>query len=148
MNMKVINRRAHYDYEILDKFEAGIILTGPEVKSVKQGKIKLEGSFVKIINSEAFLINAHIHPYQFADNRNYEPARTRKLLLHRDEIQSLSTKITPSGLTLVPLSCYTKGQIIKLEVGIGRGKKKWDKREAIKKRDLIREQKQELREKS
>lgn len=146
--MKVINRRAHYDYEILDKFEAGIILTGSEVKSVKQGKIKLEGSFVKLINGEAFLINAHIHPYQFADNRDFQPTRTRKLLLHKKEIQSLTTKIAPSGLTLLPLSCYTKGRIIKLEVGIGRGKKKWDKREAIKKRDLKREAERELREKS
>lgn len=145
--LKVINRRAYYDYEILDKFEAGIVLTGPEVKSVKEGKIKLEGSFVRIINGEAFLINAHIHPYQFADNRNYQPTRTRKLLLHKKEIQSLSTKTAPSGLTLVPLSCYTKGHLIKLEVGIGKGKKKWDKREAIKKRDLKREEEIEARNK-
>lgn len=145
--MKVINRRAYYDYEILEKFEAGIILTGSEVKSVKAGKIKLEGSFVKIINNEAFLVNSHIHPYQFADNRNYEPTRSRKLLLHKDQIQTLATKTASSGLTLVPLSCYTMGRLIKLEIGTGKGKKKWDKREAIKKRDQLREQQIELRNK-
>jgi len=145
--MKITNRRAYYDYDILDKFEAGIILSGAEVKSVKQGKIKLEASFVKIVNGEAFLINAHIHPYQFADNRDYTPTRTRKILLHKDEIQSLLTKTAQSGLTLVPLSCYTIGRLIKLEIGIGKGKKKWDKRETIKKRDQRREQEVELRNK-
>ena len=135
--MKITNRRAYYDYDILDKFEAGIVLSGAEVKSVKQGKIKLEGSFVKIIDGEAFLINAHIHPYQFADNRDYIPTKSRKLLLHKDEIQSLLTKTSQGKLTLVPLSCYTIGRLVKLDVGIGKGKKKWDKREAIKKLSLI-----------
>lgn len=144
--MKITNRRAYYDYDILDKFEVGIILTGPEVKSVKEGKIKLEGSFVKLINNEAFLINSHIHPYKYADNRDYQPTKTRKLLLHKDEIQSLSTKLL-SGLTLVPLSCYTTGRLVKLEIGLAKGKKKWDKREAIKKHDLRREQEIELRDK-
>lgn len=121
------------------------MLSGPEVKSIKLGRIKLEASYAKIINEEAFLVNAHIHPYQFANNKDYEPVRSRKLLLHKNQIQSLTTKIAQSGLTLVPLSCYTIGRLVKLEIGIGKGKKKWDKREAIKKKDMNREQEQELR---
>jgi SsrA-binding protein len=137
--MKVINRKAHYNYQILQKFEAGIVLTGPEVKSVKEGKIKLDDAFVKIINNELWLINAHIHPYMFSDNRNYNPTATRKLLIHKKELISLQNKIDGRNLALVPISCYNKGSRIKLEVGIGKGKKQWEKREKIKQRDIQRE---------
>jgi len=145
--MRVENRKARYDYEIKDKFEAGIVLSGAEVKSAKQGKIRLEGSYVKIINGEAFLVNAEIAAYFYADNREYESKRTRKLLLKKKEIVALSTKMKGDVLTLVPMSCYTIGRrgIVKIEVGVGKGKKKWDKREAIKKKDRDRDIERELR---
>jgi len=145
--MRVVNRRAKFDYEIKDKIEAGIVLTGAEVKSVKGEKIKLEGAHVKIIDGEAYLVNSEISPYAYADNREYDPKRTRKLLLKKKQITALLTKIKSGALTLVALACYTIGRrgIIKIEVGIARGKKKWDKREAIKRKDREREMERELR---
>lgn len=142
--MKIVNRRAFHDYHLLEKLEAGIHLTGPEVKSVKGGHISLEGAFVKIVGSEAYLINAQIYPYPHARLENYDPRRTRKLLLHKKEIIALKSKIQ-SGLTLVPLSCYTKQGLVKLELALARGKKRYEKREALKKRDLERELEEELR---
>ncbi|TSC53109.1 MAG: SsrA-binding protein [Microgenomates group bacterium LiPW_16] len=142
--MKVTNRRAYHDYHILERLEAGIHLTGPEVKSVKGGHISLEGAFVKIAGSEAYLINAQIYPYPHARLENYDPRRTRKLLLHKKEIIALKSKIQ-SGLTLVPLSCYTKQGLVKIELALARGKKRYEKREALKKRDLERELEEELR---
>lgn len=136
--MKIINKKVYFDYEITDKLEAGIHLTGPETKSVFAGHVRLEDSFVKIIRGEAFLINSHVFPYEFAKNVEFDEKRTRKLLLHSKEIISLKTKLQQSNLTLVPLSLYTKGKLIKLEIGLGKGKKKWDKRETIKKRELER----------
>jgi SsrA-binding protein len=144
--VKVINRKARFNYQFLDKFEAGIVLTGAEVKSIKQGKIRLDESFIKIDSKgEVWLVNSHIHPYPFADNRNYEPTRSRKLLLHRKEILSLTKKMEGRNLTLVPTSCYTKKRRIKLEFALAKGKKKWEKKEKIKKRDLEREMKRELK---
>ena len=136
--MRIDNRSARYNYDILEKFEAGIDLLGPEVKSVREGKVSLNEAFVHLRDGQAYLVNAHIHPYQNS-LENVSPTRSRKLLLHKKEIISLSTKIGTSGLTLVPLVLYNKGNLFKLEVGIGRGKKKGDKREAIKKRELERE---------
>lgn len=136
--MKIINKKAFFDYEITDKFEAGIQLTGPETKSVFAGKVRLEDSFVKIVGNEAFVLNMHIFPYQFATNVEFEPKRTRKLLLHAKQIISLKTKLQQNNLTLVPVAIYNSGKHIKLEIGLGRGKKKWDKREAIKKREIDR----------
>lgn len=118
--------------------EVGIHLTGPETKSVFAEKVRLEDSFVKIIGLEAYVLNMHIFPYEFATNVKIDPKRTRKLLLHTKEIISLKTKLATSNLTLIPLAIYSKGKIIKMEIGLGRGKKKWDKREAIKKRELAR----------
>lgn len=143
--MKITNRKAYYDYEILEKFEAGIVLTGGEVKSLKEEKGSLQDSFVQIRDGEAFLVNAHINPYKFADNRNYDPKRTRKLLLHHKEIISLLSKIKQSNLTIVPVSWYTTGHTIKTELAIARGKKQYNKREAIKRRDIERETEQILR---
>jgi len=137
--MKVVNRKARYDYEIFDKIEAGIALKGAEVKSVKEGKIKINDAFVKIIGNEIWLINAHIHPYKFSDNKDYKADRQRKLLLHRREILRLTKKIENRNLTLVPLSCYNKGPKIKIEIAIGKGKKKWEKREKKKRQDIDRE---------
>lgn len=137
--MRIINRRASYEYQILDKFETGIVLAGPEVRSVRQGNLKLEEAFVRIKDGQAWLINAHIHPFAFADNRDFDPRRSRKLLLHKNELLKLEQKIREKNLTLVPLSCYIKHNRLKLEIALAKGKKKYEKREAIKKRDLERE---------
>lgn len=142
--MRISNRRALYDYQILEKFEAGINLTGPEVKSVKGGRADLTGSFVRIVGSEIYLVNAKIFPYEYARPEGYDQRRTRKLLLHKKEIVALKSRTEGSNLTLVPLSLYTKSGLIKLEVALGRGKKKYEKKEAIKKRDLEREVEREF----
>lgn len=142
--MKVLNRRASHDYQLLEKFEAGIALSGPEVKSVREGKISLEGSFARIAGGEAWLFNCHIHPYRFADTRDLDPTRPRKILLHKKEIISLESKMRQKRLTLVPLACYTKGRLIKLELALGRGKKEFEKREAKKRQDIEREIEREM----
>ena len=143
--MKIVNRRAYHDYHLLEKLEAGIHLTGPEVKSVKGGHMSLIGAFVKIIGSEAYLVNAQIHPYPFARLENYEARRTRKLLLHKKEIVGLKSRIQQGNLTLIPLSCYTSKGLVKIELALARGKKKYEKKEAIKRRDLQRELEEEFR---
>lgn len=142
--MKITNRRAFYDYQIGDTFEAGINLNGAEVKAVKMEHADLTGSFVRIMGSEAYLINAKIFPYEYARPEGYDERRTRKLLLHKREIISLKSKTDGSNTTLVPISLYDKHGLIKLEVGIGRGKRKFDKKEAKKRADLDREIEQEL----
>jgi SsrA-binding protein len=144
---KIINRRARYDYHLLDKFEAGMALTGAEVKSIKAGKMSLAESFVKLIDGEAWLVNAYINPYAYADNRDYDPRRSRKLLLHRNELLKLSQQTKEKGLTIVPISCYTTGREIKLEIALARGKKKADKREAKRKKAIEREIQQSLKDK-
>lgn len=136
--MRIDNRTARFNYDIVEKFEAGIDLLGPEVKSLRMGKVSLNEAFVHLRDGQAFIVNAHIHPYQGAQD-NISPTRTRKLLLHRKEIVSLASKIATMGLTLIPLSLYNKGNIFKLEIGLGKGKKKWDKRETMKKRDIERD---------
>jgi len=137
--MRILNRRASYDYQLLEKFEAGIVLNGSEVKSVRAGHLHLEEAFCQVKNGEVWLFNAHIHPYKFADNRNYDSRRARKLLLHKKEMLKLAQYSSQKGLTIVPVSCYTKGNKIKLEIALAKGKKKYEKREVIKKRDLERE---------
>ena len=135
----VKNPRAKFDYEILETFEAGIVLAGHEVKAVKKGQMSLRGAYVMVKNEEVFLINAHISPYQPKNMpEDYEPTQTRKLLLRKKEIKSLIGQTKQKGLTLVPMRVYTKHNRIKLEFGLGRGKKKYDKREAIKKRESKR----------
>lgn len=143
--MKIINRKATYDYTILDRFEAGIHLLGSEVKSLKGGHASLEGAFVRIIGSEAYLVNAQIFPYIYARPEGYDPKRTRKLLLHKKELTSLKSKLDGANLTLVPLFWYTKGSLVKLEVGVARGKKQYEKREAKKREDMKRELESEFR---
>lgn len=133
------NRRAKYDYKVQEKLEAGIELTGQEVKSVKLGHMSLRGAYVTIRGNEAYLINAHISPYKLAGNlADYNPERPRKLLLHRKEIKTLVGKLKLKGLTLVPIRVYIKRDKIKLEFGVGRGRRKVDKREMIKKREAKR----------
>jgi len=140
--MKILseNKKAYFDYEILEKFEAGIILIGQEVKSIKAGHINLAGSYVVQKDEEFFLINANVPPYQPKNiSGEYDPLRSRKLLLNKKEIKYLLGKNQQKGLTFIPLRVYTKGVKIKLEFGIALGKKKVDKRELIKKRDTDRE---------
>lgn len=134
------NKKARFDYEILDTYEAGLVLTGQEVKSVRAGNVKLTGGYVTFHGDEAMLTNAHISPYKFAAKiEEYDPTRSRKLLLKHKEISYLREKLHEKGLTIVPLSLYTKGRHIKLEIGVAKGKKTFDKRESIKKRELDRE---------
>lgn len=130
------NKKAFYEYEILEKYEAGLVLFGHEVKAIKTGHINLQGSYVVLKNEELFLLNAHIPPYQPKNTpADYDPYRSRKLLMRREEIKNLIGKIQQKGLTLMPINVYIKRGKIKLEFGLARGKKKADKRETIKKRD-------------
>ncbi len=141
------NKKALFDYEILEKLESGIKLSGPEVKSTKLGHINLKGSYITFFNNEPFLVNAYIAPYKPAkkDQKNYNPKQNRKLLLHKQEIARLKGKIESEGLTIVPISVYTKNNLIKVEIGLARGKKKYEKREAIKKRHLNRKIREKMK---
>ncbi|MFY9457821.1 MAG: SsrA-binding protein SmpB [Candidatus Spechtbacterales bacterium] len=134
------NKKAYLDYEILETCEAGIVLAGFEVKSVKLGHISLKGAYVSIKDNEAYLLNAHISPYQPKNMpRDYDPTRSRKLLLKRAEINTLIGKSKSQGLTLLPLSVYAKKGKIKIAIGIGKGKKKHEKRESLKKKTAMKE---------
>lgn len=133
------NREAFHNYEILEKLEAGIQLTGPEVKSVKGGNVSLKGSFATVHNNELHLLNVHIGLYKPAATVKQDPDRSRRLLVHRSEIDRLIGKIHSTGLTLVPLSIYSKHGLIKVELGLGKGKKAYDKRQSIKKRETKRQ---------
>jgi SsrA-binding protein len=130
------NKRARFDYFILEKYEAGLVLTGQEVKSVKTGHVSLKESFITIHNNELYLTNAHIPVYIHAGViTNYDPTHSRKLLLKKAEIKRLIGKSKAQGLTLVPIRLYTKKRLIKLEFGVGKGKKEYDKRQQIRKRE-------------
>jgi SsrA-binding protein len=134
-----VNRQAYHDYTVEQTVEAGISLVGTEIKSIRDGKVNLRSSYALIRNGEAWLENAHIAVYDFGNRFNHEPLRRRKLLLHRREIQQLEHKVATKGLTLIPLKLYLKGGHAKLELGLCRGKKLYDKREAIAERDVKRE---------
>lgn len=139
------NRKAHHDYTITKTFMAGVILEGREVKSLRNKHASLTGSFVKVINGELFLLNAQINPYQFARNEDYDPKRTRKLLLKKSEIATLDQATNNKGWSIVPLSIELVNNFIKVKIGLGRGKQVHEKREALKKRDLEREAKRDLK---
>ena len=143
--MNIQNKKAFHDYTILERIESGIQLTGAEVKSVKGGHAKLDGAFVRIIGSEAYLVNAQIFPFVYARPEGYDPRRTRKLLMHKNELLRLKSKSEGSNLTLVPLSWYTKGPLVKLEVGLARGKKQYEKREVKRREDQKRELERDFR---
>lgn len=148
MVMKTIctNKKAFHDYHIEDKYEAGIVLTGTEVKSLREGKANLKDSYAKIKNGEVYLINAHISPYSCGNIYNHEPKRDRKLLLHKREINRLIGKVNERGYTIVPLALYfNKRNIAKVELGIAKGKTLYDKRESIKRRDEKRLAEREMR---
>ena len=140
------NRKAYHDYFIEETFEAGIILTGTEVKSLRAGKANLKDSYARIKDSEVFLINTHISPYTRADSfKQIDPERTRKLLLHKKEILRLIGKTREKGYTLIPTKIYFKGGKAKVEIGLAKGKAFYDKRETIKKKDVQREMQKALK---
>lgn len=145
MKVAASNRRARHDYEILDTFEAGIALEGSEVKSIREGKVVLKDSFAHVRDGEVWLVGTYIAPYEFSRGGGHDPERTRKLLLHRREIERINAKLGEQGLTLVPLQIYLKDGKAKVELGLGRGKRTIDKREAIKERDQLREIERALR---
>ena len=133
------NKKARHNYQIESEYEAGIVLTGSEVKSIREGKVSFQDSYADIKNGEIFLRQLHISPYKYAYYTNHETHRTRKLLLHRYEIRKLSSKIKERGYTLIPLKIYFKNDKIKVLIGLGRGKKLYDKRETIKQKDVERD---------
>lgn len=143
--MRIINKKALHNYHILEHLEAGVVLSGAEVKSIRSGRIDLGQSYVKILGNEAFLVGANIPRYNQAADTEIDPQKTRKLLLHRDQINSLVGKISGKGATLVPVSIYEKNNRFKVEVGLAKSKKEFDKRKIIKERDHQKRVEQELR---
>lgn len=139
--MKVVcqNRKAYHDYHIEETVEAGIALLGTEVKSLREGRANLKDSYVLIKEGEAFLLNCHISPYSHGNILNHDPLRTRKLLMHREEIEKLSGKAVTKGYTLIPLKIYFKDSLAKVEIGVAKGKRLFEKRETIKEREARRE---------
>ncbi|MGQ9637503.1 MAG: SsrA-binding protein SmpB [Thermodesulfobacteriota bacterium] len=133
------NKRAWHDYFIEDRYEAGVSLLGSEVKSLREGKVSLGDSYAKIKNGEVFLVDAHISPYPYANKFNHDPLRPRKLLLHKREIRRLTGKVQEKGFTLIPLRLYFSNGKVKVELGLAKGKKQYDKRETLKRKAIERE---------
>lgn len=146
--MKIIatNKKAYHDYHIEESYEAGIMLKGAEVKSLREGRANLKDSFARVENEEIFLYNCHISPYSHGNIANHDPLRTRKLLMHKGEIQRLMGKMMQKGYTLLPLKIYFKDGKAKVELALAKGKKQYDKREDIKKRDAAREMEKAFKE--
>ncbi|MBC8216590.1 MAG: SsrA-binding protein SmpB [Candidatus Marinimicrobia bacterium] len=147
MNEKLIskNRKAFHEFHILDRFEAGIELTGSEVKSLREGRGNLKEAYVTIRDNEAILIGAHFSPYSHTGYQGHEPKRDRRLLLNRKEIRKLAQQTAEKGLTIVPLKLYFKGGWVKVEIALAKGKKTYDKKEALKRKDIQRETDREMR---
>ncbi len=139
------NKKAYHDYFILEKYEAGIVLHGTEVKSLRMGKCSIKEAYVRIENGEAYIYGMHISPYEKGNIFNRDPLRTRKLLLHKSEISKLLGKIKEKGMTLMPLRVYFKGSLVKVEIGLARGKKIYDKRQDIAKKDQEREARRDFK---
>lgn len=133
------NKKAFHDYFIEEKYESGIELIGTEVKSIKAGKVSIKESFVRIIKNEIFIMNMNVTPYEFGNINNKSETRVRKLLLNKKEIEKLQSKIKEQGYTIVPISIYTKNRLVKVEIALAKGKKNYDKRETLKKKDQERE---------
>ena len=131
-----VNRKAFHDYEILERYEAGIVLTGTEIKSIRSGRAELREAYARAEKGELWLVNAHIAAYDPASIYNHEPRRTRKLLLHREEIKKLTSTVAEKGLTIVALRLYIKNHVAKVEVGLARGKRQYDKRRAMIDREM------------
>lgn len=143
--MEILNRKARYDYEIEDTYEAGIVLTGTEIKSIRQGKANIKDSYAIIRNNEIFLINTHISLYDEGNRFNHVETRTRKLLLHKKEIYKLRDKLEIEGYTLVPLKIYFVKGRAKVLIGVAKGKKNYNKKESIKERDIKREMERDIK---
>ena len=140
------NKKAYFDYEILEKFEAGLVLLGHEVKAAKAGQVSLKGAFVTFHNNRAYLTNATISRYKQAGKlEEYDPTRSREILLHKKELRYLQGKFAEKGLTIVPLCVYTKNRLVKIEIAVARGKHTFDKRESIKKKDVERDMRRAVR---
>lgn len=139
------NKKAYHDYFIEETFEAGIVLVGTEVKSIRQGSCSVKESYIRVKDGEAFIFNMHINPYDKGNIFNKDPLRTRKLLLHKREINRLVGEISTKGMTIVPLKVYIKGSLVKVEMGLARGKKLHDKRQDIAKKDLRRQSEREFK---
>lgn len=145
--MRIVNRKFHREYHDLEHYEAGILLLGAEVKSVRMDGIKIDDAFVRVMGNEMFLINADIPIYKFSRPQGYDSRRTRKLLLHKKEIIRLQTKLAgASGLTIIPIACYNKGPIIKLEIALAKGRGEIGKKKLVKARDVVLNQKREAKE--
>lgn len=136
--IEINNRKAKFEYQLFDSYEAGIVLTGTEIKSIRQGNCNLKDSYIVIRNEEAYILNMHISHYEEGNIFNHEETRTRKLLLHKKEIKKLNDKIKISGYTLIPLKLYFKKNKAKLQIALAKGKKTYDKRESMKERDINR----------
>jgi len=149
-NTKVVctNRKAHYLYEVLESLEAGLVLVGTEVKSLRSGKANLKDSFAIFKNGELFVLNMHVSPYEQGNRYNLNPTRPRKLLLHKKEMRKLFGKVAERGLTLIPLKLYFKGKVAKIELALAKGKKVYDRKRDIKERDMQREMQRAFREKN
>lgn len=139
------NKKAYHDYFIEDKFEAGIVLHGTEVKSLRMGKCSVKESFIRVENGEVYIYGMHISPYEKGNIFNKDPLRVKKLLLHKYEINKMMGKMAEKGYTIVPLNVYLKGSLVKVEVGLARGKKLYDKRQDIAKKDMKREAEREFK---
>lgn len=139
------NRKANHDYTILDTIEAGLVLTGTEIKSVRQARMNLKDGYCSFKNGEAFLVGVHISPFEQGNIFNHDLLRTRKLLLHKKQIQMLEQEVRQAGNTVVPLKVYIKNGVAKLLIGIAKGKKNYDKREALKQKDIKRDVQRELK---
>lgn len=145
--MKIINRYLSREFETIEKYEVGIVLTGSEVKSIRKGNMHFKDAYVKLMDHGAVLLNAEIPQYFFSQNAKYDPRRTRKLLLHKSELIRLRTKISGGGsLTIIPVSCYNKGHLIKLEIALAKGKKTWERKKVEKDRDVKRQTEKEIKE--
>ena len=140
------NRKAHHDYHILETFEAGMVLVGTEVKAIREGRVNLRDSFARVDDGEVFVFNVHISPYSHRGYAQHEPLRRRKLLLHRTEIRKLIGKTVEKGMTLVPLQMYFKDGRVKLAIGLAKGKKDYDRRETIKRRETERKTRAAIKE--
>ena len=138
-NVIAQNRKANHDYTIIDTLEAGIVLQGTEIKSIRNSRMNLKDGFVRIRNGEAFLMNVHISPYEQGNIFNHDPLRTRKLLLHKKQIHKWQTEIKNSGMTIVPLRVYIKDGFAKVLIGLAKGKRDYDKRESLKRKDQDRQ---------
>ena len=143
--MEILNRKARHDYNIFDEFEVGIVLTGTEIKSIRNGKMNIKDSYAIIKNEELFLLNAHISNYEQGNIFNHDETRTRKLLMHKKEIKKLNNKLILEGYTLIPLKVYFVRGKAKIMIGLAKGKKNYDKREDIKKRDIEREMRKNIK---